>query len=455
MTTWSSTYLEGWGRTHRARVPAVTPTSGEQVEAAIRTPAAPSVIAYGAGRSYADTAINSSGSAMIMSRLNDVVSFDDGTGELVCEPGITFQDLIDRFLPRRFMVPVTPGTAFATIGGAIANDVHGKNHDGVGSFGDHVNWIELLLPDGDVRRVSPTQDRQLFEATIGGVGLTGIMLSLSFNMVAVPSNAVDVKEQRIPDLETFFAEFSAIRDKAPYTVGWIDGVASGPQLGRGLLMSAGPADEDVKHRSPDWLSVPVDLPNWTLNPWTISAFNHLYYRRIPAQGRESRSHVVPFHYPLDAIRRWNRIYGRRGFYQFQCVLPDETSFVGMRKLMEEIAAARSSSFLSVIKTLGGEGRGCLSFPVRGYTLALDFARKPGIEDLLARLECITLDHGGRIYLAKDGCLSAEGFARMYPRLPELREILGEIDPNRMMDSDLARRLDIRGDNSGNPDARLH
>jgi decaprenylphospho-beta-D-ribofuranose 2-oxidase len=364
---------------------------------------------------------------------------------LVCDPGVTFQDLLREFLPQGYLVPVTPGTSFVTVGGAIANDVHGKNHDRAGSFGDHVQWIELLLANGEIVRVSPEDHPEIFAATIGGVGLTGIMLKVCFTMQRVSSNAVTVHERRIPDLDEFFSALETARRETTYSVGWIDGLARGARLGRGILITGEPSNQGLAQRSPLRLRVPIDFPNYALNAWTVRLFNEAYYRRIPAAGRFGTELYEKFFYPLDNVLAWNRIYGKRGFYQFQCVLPDSESPKGILRIMEEISNARAASFLAVLKTLGSEGRGCLSFPIRGYTLALDLPRKPETEALLARLERITLDHGGRIYLAKDACMSRAGFRTMYPGLDKFRAVLNEFDPEARFDSDMAKRLGIRKD----------
>jgi decaprenylphospho-beta-D-ribofuranose 2-oxidase len=252
-----------------------------------------------------------------------------------------------------------------------------------------------------------------------------------------------VRERRCRDLDAFLAALAEARQRATYSVGWIDGLAKGRELGRGLLEEAEPATEAVADTPQRARRVPMDAPGSVLNPITIGLFNAAYYRRVPVGGRER---IVPYRrflYPLDAISDWNRIYGRGGFFQFQCVLPDASAPRGIRLLLEEIAGSGRASFLAVLKTLGAEGRGYLSFPMRGYTLALDFPRRGGVEDVLRRLERLTLDHGGRIYLAKDAVLSPEGFRAMYPKLPEFQAVLDAIDPEHRLNSDMARRLKIR------------
>jgi decaprenylphospho-beta-D-ribofuranose 2-oxidase len=449
---WKTLEITGWGRTHRATVAACRPERTATAEAAMTQGFDGSsggssdggILAFGGGRSYGDAPLNHGGQVVLTERLNRMVSFDPADGTLVCEPGVTFDDLMTVFLPRGFVAPTTPGTAFATIGGAVANDVHGKNHDRVGSFGDHVRWLDLLLPSGEVVRTSPDERPDLFAATIGGVGLTGIILQVCFRLLPAPSSCVVVQERRMPDLDAFIDGLEQARATAAYSVGWIDGLARGAALGRGILEIADPAHCDPATVARTKVrKVPVDLPGIVLNPVSIGLFNHAYYHRIPSTGRTRTVPMRQFFYPLDAIRDWNRIYGRRGFYQFQCVIPDVEARAGLHGLLRLISDARSGSFLAVLKTLGGEGRGMLSFPMKGYTLALDFPRRAGVEELLTRLTATTLDHGGRVYLAKDALLDADSFARMYPRLDEFRGVLERIDPGRRLQSDLARRLNIR------------
>jgi decaprenylphospho-beta-D-ribofuranose 2-oxidase len=265
-------------------------------------------------------------------------------------------------------------------------------------------------------------------------------------MMRVPSAVLRVRERRCGDLASFLEALLEARKRAAYSVGWIDGLAKGRALGRGILEEADPEPASAADMRPSrnrGLGVPVDLPGFLLNGATVSLFNAAYYRRVPMGGRERLLSYERFLYPLDSIHRWNRIYGRRGFYQFQCVLPEASAPQGLRRMLEEIASAGRASFLAVLKTLGAEGRGFLSFPMRGFTLALDFPRRRGVEELLTRLERLTLDHGGRIYLAKDALLSSDGFRAMYSRLPEFQAVLDEVDPERRLSSDMARRLRIR------------
>ena len=443
MTNWNNNKLTGWGRLKYADTPAFDLRNREQTLTAMQDINVEGVITFGNGRSYGDVALNSKGQTLLTQNFAQVQSFDQDTGIIVCDPGVTYKDLLDEYLPRGFLVPVTPGTGYATIGGAVANDVHGKNHDLAGSFGDFVLWLDLLLPSGEIRRVSRETSKDLFTATIGGLGLTGVMLAICFKMKSVPGNSVDLKEERINNLDHFFEAFNRARETSTYSVGWIDALAKGKKLGRGIFETAELANTKLPLSKQNKKKVPIDFPSFALNSTSINLFNQLYFLRIPSKGRKRQVLLDQFLYPLDSILEWNRIYGKRGFYQFQCVIPESSGYEGIRKLLEAISDSGSGSFLAVLKTMGGDGLGYLSFPMRGYTLALDFPNKQKTLPLLNKLEKITLDYGGRIYLAKDACLSAQGFELMYPQLEQFRAVLDDIDPHQKMNSDLARRLRIR------------
>ena len=402
------------------------------------------LLARGRGRSYGDVALLTGGRVVLTWRLDRIRHFDPATGDIVVEPGVTFRDLLEVFLSRGFMVPVTPGTSFATIGGAVANDVHGKNHDRDGSFGDHLQWLDLLLPDGSITRCSAKERNDLFRATIGGLGLTGIILAIAFRMARAPSNAAVVNEQRIADLDEFLEKLTASRSAAHFSVGWIDALARRGALGRGILETGALAERGIPATPSSVRATAIGLPAFAINRVTIAAFNKIYRRRVPKGTRERLMSLNRFLYPLDALGNWNRIYGKSGFRQFQCVIPDTGARQGLHRILEYVERKGSLTSLAVIKTLGGEGRGLLSFPIRGVTLALDLPCRPGLDDAMAQLERLTLDHGGRVYLAKDSCISATSFAQMYPKLSQFRRVLETVDPARRMNSDMARRLRIRG-----------
>jgi len=433
--------LAGWGRFPRARCDVARPERfSEAVEGFAAEQGDGGVCLRGAGRSYGDCAINGGGSALITTRLDRILAFDDGTGVLQVEPGVSFRRLLDVFLPRGWLVPVTPGTGFATIGGAVAHDVHGKNHELDSSFGEHVSELDLLPPDGTQRTLTPADE--LFTATVGGVGLTGFMTRVAFRMKRVPGGQVLVREQPCADLDAFLAAMNAAAG-ASYTVGWIDGAAGGARLGRGILETAEPVEGPFSQPAARARPVPFDFPAMALNPLGVRIFNELYYRRVPRAGRVRSTPWRNFLYPLDALHDWNRIYGKRGFVQFQCVVPFADGPATLRTLLEVISASHQASFLAVLKRMGEGRAGLLSFPMSGFTLALDFPYGPEIAALYARLCAITLEAGGRVYLAKDALLDAATFRHMYPEFPQFAALRNSVDPHCKIRNDMARRLRLQ------------
>lgn len=437
---WKETTLAGWGRYAATAARVARPERQSELDRVLADAGA-SLIARGAGKAYGDAAQNDGAAVANTLRLERLLAFDAATGVLECEAGVTFRTLLDVFVPKGFVPPVSPGTAYATVGGALAADVHGKNHDRHGSFGDHVLWFDLLCADGQTRRVSPDSHSDLFAATIGGMGLTGLVRRLAFRLLPGTGH-VRVETQRITDLDAFFAAFAAARATATFSVGWIDALARGAKLGRGVFETAEFAPAAPAAPAAKTLPIPFDLPPFALSRASVGAFNEVYWRRAPASKQMSQRPLDAFFYPLDRLSDWNRLYGKRGFFQFQSVVPDATAFDATRKMLEAVSAAGTASFLAVLKTLGGPGRGLLSFPLRGVTLALDVPNAPGATDLMATLERLALEAGGRIYLAKDALQAPATFRASYPNLPAFEDCLQRWDPQRRFASDLARRLGI-------------
>jgi len=417
---WQTLPLAGWGRfpvvAARTRAPASEAALAQLVAAE------PSLIARGNGRAYGDSAINPA-ATVDMRRFNRMLAFDAATGTLVAEAGVLLGDIIAVFLPRGWFPLVTPGTKFVTLGGAIAADVHGKNHHRDGSFRRCVEWIDVMGPDGTVCRCAPGDAAGLFDHTLGGMGLTGVILRAAIRLRPVASGWIRQTTVPAPNLQAAMAAFDQA-DAASYSVAWIDCLGRGPALGRSLVMlgeHAEPADlpaalaaDPYPRPARQRLAVPVDLPGFALNSLTVRAFNALYYRAGARRPAETLVDWDRYFYPLDAIAGWNRIYGRRGFAQFQCALPLDRSEAGLTALLAETAAAGAGSFLAVLKRLGADD-GAFSFPMAGYTLALDFPVTPRILALLDRLDAITLAHGGRFYLAKDSRMRAATLAAADPR----------------------------------------
>lgn len=393
------------------------------------------LIARGNGRAYGDCAQNPA-NTVDMLRLNRMLSFDPATGQLVVEAGVLLKDVIDCFLPRGWFPWVTPGTKFVTIGGMVAADVHGKNHHRDGSFGPFVDWLDVLGADGEMRRCSLTENPDLFGWTIGGMGLTGIVVRVAFRLRPVESGWIKQVTIPAPNLETSMRLFEEHAD-ATYSVAWIDCLAAGRSLGRSAIMLGEHAMADelpdrlraAPFKTPrrKMIPVPFDAPSGLLNQLTVKAFNEVYYRRHAMKRGEQFVDWDSFFYPLDALGNWNRIYGGRGFLQFQCALPLAAAHDGLTELLQTISKSGQGSFLAVLKRLGAARGGAFSFPLEGYTLALDFPISQWTLDLMDRLDRIVLAHGGRFYLAKDSRMSAQTLRASDERVPEFfakRQALG-------------------------------
>jgi decaprenylphospho-beta-D-ribofuranose 2-oxidase len=431
--------LSGWGRLPVSTAEVSAPGSTADLIRLAGEATARPWLARGFGRSYGDAPLNEGGRVFLTGSLNRVLHFDAATGEVDCEPGVSLRQLIDAYLPSGWMVPVTPGTSFVSIGGAIANDVHGKNHDVDGSFCDHVVSLDLLLPSGQVQTVTPASG-DLWQGTVGGIGLTGAIVRARLKLARVTGDSVRVSERRIRHLDEFLERFLAVRTQARFSVGWIDSLARGANLGRGVLETADYVDSTAGGRFREPLNVPCDMPPIVLSPWAVRAFNALYWRRIPQSGRERVVPLRKFLYPLDMLGNWNRLYGRRGFRQLQIALPEAIAPKLLPQFLERIARGGCASFLSVIKTMGRAGQGYLSFPMPGVTLALDLPNRPGLETLLHSLHGAVADAGGHVYLAKDSCVSREHFDAMYPLAGRMRALRERLDPEGRIRSDMAARL---------------
>ncbi len=408
-------------------------------------------IARGFGRSYGDPSLNSGSNVLHQSPRNHFMAFDESTGLLTCEAGVSLGEIIAAFLPRGWFLPTTPGTKFVSVGGAIAADVHGKNHHVDGSWGAFVHLLDLLLSTNEVLTCSRTQNESLFRATLGGMGLTGIILQATIQLKKVQSAWVKVDYKRTRDLNDTFAAFAQHAHNYRHTVAWMDCVSKGAGMGRCVCMFGNDADiaeipsafRSAPLALPSKLEkmVPLDFPSWILNPLSVKAFNRLYYG---VHGDSTK--IVDynsFFYPLDSVHHWNRIYGKRGFIQYQAFLPPETAEKGYEKILERITQAGCASFLAVFKSCGPGREGILSFLDEGYTLALDL---PNIGHPLHRLtrelDAILIDNGGRLYLAKDALTTRENFAAMYPRKAEFMAVKNAFDPNGKLVSDQARRLGL-------------
>jgi decaprenylphospho-beta-D-ribofuranose 2-oxidase len=439
--------LAGWGRYPVLEARTHAPRNVEALRDLVLSEH--SVIARGNGRAYGDSAINPV-ATIEMRHLNKMISFDPSSGQLVAESGVLLGDIIAGFLPRGWFPMVTPGTKFVTLGGAIAADVHGKNHHKDGSFRTCVDWIEVMGADGKVHRCSRDEDPTLFDHTLGGMGLTGIILCVAIRLRPIETAWIRQTTTAAPNLKAAMAAFEASQD-ATYSVAWIDCLGTGESLGRSLMMlgeHAGRGDlsrrlaaTPFKIKPKRKLSVPFDFPSFTLNRFSVRVFNTLYYWVGSHKTGIQLVDWNSYFYPLDAILGWNRIYGRKGFAQFQCVLPLARSEAGLTALLEEIARAGSGSFLAVLKRFGPQDS-AFSFPMEGYTLALDFPITPKTLTLLERLDQITIDHGGRFYLAKDSRMSAATLRAADQRVEDFRLMRETRDATIQFRSTQAERLDL-------------
>lgn len=426
----------GWGRVLAAPEDVHRPERAAQLEKLVAKAPAPAV---GNRRSYGDAALNSGGTTIDMTRLNRCLSFDPATGVAEVETGVTIGELLDISAPLGWMPAVLPGTGFATVGGCIANDVHGKNHHSAGSFGQHVLEMTLLTAKG-LQTVSPDSDPDLFRATMGGVGQTGVIASAQLQLAPCPGELVQVEERRMDGIEEFLSCLAASR--ADYSVGWIDATAKGHDLGRGILEEGTVVPGSAPSRATP-RTVPAVVPPLLVSAPVVRAFNAAYLRRVPEGGRSRHRGLAGFFFPLDRLHGWNRLYGKRGFHQFQCVLPEGAEDT-LRDMLERIAASGLASPLAVLKRLGPGRAGMMSFPMAGMTLAVDFPNRRAAEALAIELEWLAVEAGGRIYLAKDALADPDLIARMYPDLPKFAATLSRVDPKGVFQTDLSRRLNLRG-----------
>ena len=445
-----STVLTGWGRIAPSAAALGSPSDAAAVASLLRAPGVK--IARGLGRSYNNAAQCDGGLVLSTTRLNQIIELDATTGLVTCEAGVSLEQLMVAGLPSGWFVPVSPGTRQVSVGGAIAADVHGKNHHVAGSFARHVRSVDMLLPDGTPRTVTPESDPELFWATAGGMGLTGFIVRATVQLKRVATSRVRVDTVRTADIDETMAVLTDHDHRYGYTVAWSDCLARGGSLGRSVITSGDFAELDdlpqPQRADPHLfrpgarLAAPPGFPPGLINRYTVALANEAWYRKAPASRTGELQTIGKFFHPLDGIRNWNRVYGPGGFRQYQYVLPFGAE-ESVRRSFELVSAARAPSFVTVLKRFGEGDPGLLSFPIPGWTLALDFpARTPGLAELLDQLDRLVVAAGGRVYLAKDSRVPADVLAEMYPRLEEFRKLRAELDPRGMLASDLSRRLEL-------------
>ncbi len=447
------TALSGWARTAPTVADVVRAENPDVVIDAVKRAGDRGVIARGLGRSYGDPSQNAGGVVIDMTALNRIHSIDANSGIAVVDAGVSLDTLMRAALPFGLWVPVLPGTRQVTVGGAIGSDIHGKNHHTAGSFGNHVVSMELLTADGEVRTLTPEgPESELFWATVGGMGLTGIVLRATIAMKHTETAYFIADTDRTADLDETIELFSNGSDEQyDYSSAWFDSISTDSRLGRAALGRGSLATLDqlpkklranpLKFDAPTLLTLPDVFPNGLANKLTFSAIGELYYRKTSKRGRGMVQNLTAFYHPLDLFGQWNRAYGPNGFLQYQFIVPfgkdDE-----LRAIVRRIAESGHVSFLNVFKRFGEGNRAPLSFPIPGWTITVDFPIKPGLHRLCAELDERVIGMGGRLYLAKDSRMSPAGFAAMYPRLDEWRKIRESVDPSGVFVSDLARRLAI-------------
>ena len=442
--------LTGWGRTAPSRATIVAPESIEQIVEVVRTAGPRGVLARGLGRSYGDAAQSGGASVFDMTALRSF-DLDVELGTVTASAGASVDDLLRSLVPAGFFVPVTAGTRFVTVGGAIAADIHGKNHHVEGSFGAHVTRMTVIDGNGDVRELAPddASTSEMFWATVGGMGLTGVIVDATFRLLPIATSLMSVDTLRCSSLDEVMARMIEGDDDYRYSVAWIDTVSPS---GRGVLtrgdhaardqLSGRAAANPLDYKTPTLSSAPVFAPNGLLNTATVRAFNEAWFRKAPKDKKGGLESIPTFFHPLDGVRDWNRVYGPRGFLQYQFVVPDEAGWL-VERTLSRLRDVGAPSFLTVLKRFGPANLAPLSFPQPGWTLAADVpAGNDQLIDVLDELDELVAGVGGRLYLAKDSRQSPEMLAATYPRLGEWQAVRDRMDPRGVFTSDLGRRLSL-------------
>jgi decaprenylphospho-beta-D-ribofuranose 2-oxidase len=451
--------LSGWGRTARSSCRVLTPRGADDILETLGRDAGRGVIARGAGRSYGDAAQNDGGTVLDLTGLDRVVSIDVENRLVTAQAGTTIAQLLARLAPHRLTLPVVPGTGHVTLGGAIASDIHGKNHHRDGGFARHVTSLSLCTPSGELMLLTPDSDPELFYATLGGMGLTGVVVEASIRAQPLPSPWVSADTDRTDGLQQTLSMLGG-EEQHRYSVAWLDLLADGTKMGRAVISRADqmPADgrapqiprRRAGRRNPSefarrvTLEVPNAFPGALLRPAGVRAFNALHWRTAPRQERQRPLALAPYFFPLDVVGQWNRLYGAGGLIQYQFVVPTGAEDALARSL-ELIRARRLPIYLAVFKRMGAAFGGPLSFPLEGWTLALDIpAATPGLRPALAELDELVASAGGRVYLSKDARMGRDALNAMYPELDRFHAQRARVDPQGVLRSDLASRLGLCG-----------
>ncbi|MEX0964541.1 MAG: FAD-binding oxidoreductase [Pseudohongiellaceae bacterium] len=435
----------GWGRYPKTTAELIEPATVQSLQQLIASQRkSSSCIARGAGCSYGDSAL---AARLISSRfLDSFLELDEQQRVLRCGAGVTLGDILRISIPRGLFLPVLPGTKQVSVGGAIAADVHGKNHHRDGSFCEHLTQLSLVLASGELVRCSAEENVELFRATCGGMGLTGVIVEASLSLKTIDSSYINQQSLLANNLTECF-ELIEDNGDSKYSVAWLDCLARGEKLGRSILYLGEHAParsrrSDRKSRNRSSIGIPFSFPAFLLNKATMSVFNSAYFRLQGAKQRSSILDYDKYFFPLDGISNWNRLYGAKGFLQYQLVIPSENALAGITTVLERISKLGKGSFLTVLKKFGNENNNLLTFPKQGYTLTLDFKNQPTLFPLLDELDRIVLDHGGRLYLAKDARMSEQVFKASYPNWEKFVAIKNKYDPDNCFASLQSNRLGL-------------
>jgi decaprenylphospho-beta-D-ribofuranose 2-oxidase len=443
--------LTGWGRTSPTLATVHRPDDLERIVSQVTAPSARGVIARGLGRSYGDAAQNAGGDVLSCTNLDSVLAIDVEKGTVNVESGVSLDTLLRVLLPLGWFPMVIPGTSYVTVGGAIASDIHGKFRHG--SFADYVDRMRIVTPARGACTLDPDADANAFWATSGGMGLTGVITEASLKLQPVETSRIVCDTERTRNVDDCMERMLDGDHEYRYSVAWIDCLASGAHLGRAVLTRGNhatfddlpPADRATarEYAPRTLLGSPPWLPNGLINLLSVRAFNEMWFRKAPRTRHRHVEGIKPFFFPLDGVRDWNRVYGSRGFVQYQFVVPFGAERV-VRTALERFSAARIPTFLAVLKRFEHDSRSLIGFPMSGWTLALDIPASPGLTPLLDGLDELVVEAGGRVYLTKDARLRPELLAAMYPKLDAWRETRAALDPGNLLRSDMDRRLDLSG-----------
>ncbi len=437
--------LAGWGRTAFTQTE-VSECSVSEVQNLVKSSS--KLIARGLGRGYGDCAVSGGGITVVSTRW-DERSFDEGVADVAA--GTSLESLSHSTIPKGWFVPVTPGTRFVSVGGAVASDIHGKNHHADGTFGSHVRSLTVVTANGLALDCSPTQNSELFWATVGGMGLTGIITKAKFSLIPIETAFIRSETSRFGDLDSLMSAMIIADRKFRYSVAWIDMLAVGKKMGRSVLSCGDHAklneldskpDDPLHYSAKQRVSAPKKVPGGLLNRTSVAAFNELWFQKSPRKNRLGIESISSFFHPLDGVKNWNHIYGPSGFVQYQFVVPDESAHV-IKHVIERFSSTKAPAFLSVLKRFGEQNLGMLSFPSKGWTLAVDVPTGvQGLAELLDEMDEMIASENGRIYLAKDSRMHPRYLHQMYPHLEEFRQVRAKYDPQGKFSSNLSRRLEV-------------